>query len=270
MRTRLLASSLALTALLVGPACQGEDPPGTLIVPFRIGANVPCSVLGVGDVTVELYKYSAAGAAGDVIDTEVVACTTGQAEFNGLPAGRYNIRVSGVDSEDIIVADNFDNNPADVGEVTSGTENTADVVTLSPTPAKILVRWQLDGGFGQCSDVPITNFLVEAFEKMGLVKLHSHNFDCDPDEKPVMSYNVVPDPDRKVAGDDLEVITVDAVDAKGASLVTAPLRFAMDPPGHGRTVKLTAMVNCESDPCTIACDPGKVADPSDPKGCLPD
>lgn len=270
MRNRLLAPSLAFTALLAGPACQGEDPPGTLVVPFKIGASVDCSVLGVTDVTVDLYKYSAAGAQGDVIDSEIVACSDGKAEFSGLPSGRYNVRVSGVDAEDFIVVDNFDNDPADIAEVTSGTENTADIVTMFPTPAKILVRWQLDGGFGQCTDVPITNFLVETYEKKGLSELLSYNFDCDPEEAPVMGYNVVLDPSREIAGDDLDLITIDAVDTKGASLVTAPLRFAIEPPGHGRTVKLTAIVNCESGQCTIACADGKVADPMTPKNCIPD
>jgi hypothetical protein len=268
MRTRFFASSLALTALVAASACGGDDPPGSLIVPFKIGANVPCSVLGVTDVTVELYKVSSAGAEDDLIDTEVVACADGQAEFNGVPAGRYDVRVSGVDAETVIVADNFDAD--DVAEVTSGAENTADVVTMLPTPAKLLVRWQLNDGFGQCSDVPVTKFLVETYEKQGLTPLLNYTFDCDPEEDPVMGYNIVLDPERDIAGDDLDLVTIDATDDKGASLVTAPLRFAMDPPGHGRTVKLTAVVNCTEDPCTIACASGKQVDPMDPKLCMAD
>ncbi len=59
----------------------------------------------------------------------------------------------------VIVTDNFANDPADIAEVTSGAENTADVVTMSPTPlSQDLVRWLLNGGFGGCaSDVPVTN-----------------------------------------------------------------------------------------------------------------
>ncbi|MBZ5715996.1 hypothetical protein [Nannocystis pusilla] len=268
MRTRLLVNFLALTALVVAPACQGDDPPGSLIVPFKIGANVPCSVLGVTDVTVALHKYTGASDVGDEIDTEIVACEDGQAEFNGLQAGRYHIRVSGVDGEDVIVADNFDNDPLDKGEVTSGAENTADVVTISPTPAKILVRWQLNGGFGMCTDVPITTFRVETYEKEGLSELLTYDFDCDPEEDAVMGYNAVIDPTREIAGDDLDLIKIDALDDKGASLVTSPLSFKMNPPGHGRTVKLTAVVDCAAD-CSIDCAPGK-EDPDNAGMCLPD
>jgi hypothetical protein len=267
MRTRLLAS-LALTALVAAPACGGEDPPGSLIVPFKIGANVPCSVLGVTEVTVELFKYSGASELGDAIDTEVVACEEGQAEFMGLQAGRYNIRVSGVDGDEVIVADNFDNDPLDNGEVTSGAENTADVITMSPTPAKILVRWQLNGGFGMCTDVPITNFRVETYEKEGLSELLTYDFDCDPEEDSIMGYNAIIDPTREIAGDDLDLVKIDALDMKGTSLVTSPLSFKMNPPGHGRTVKLTAVVNCEAE-CTIDCVPGK-EDPDNAGGCLAD
>ncbi|MFZ6178740.1 hypothetical protein [Nannocystis pusilla] len=270
MRTRLLVSTLALTALVAAPACGGDDPPGSLIVPFKIGANVDCSVLAVTDVTVELYKYSASGAAGDLIDQEVVDCEDGQAEFMGLVAGRYNVKVSGVDAEKVIVTDNFDNDPADIAEVTSGAQNTADVVTMSPTPAKILVRWLLNGGFGMCSDVPVTNFRVATYEKEGLSELLTYDFDCDPEEPSVMGYNAILDPDRQIAGDDLDRVYIDALDQKGTSLVTAPLEFVMEPPGHGRTVKLTAAVDCTEDPCTIACAAGKGADPMEPTLCLAD
>lgn len=270
MRTRLLSIPLVLTALVVAPACSGEDPPGSLIVPFTIGDDVACSVIGVTEVTVDLYSTSASGAASTLIDSTTVACDEGKAEFMGLPAGRYDVQVTGVDAEDVIVADNLDKDPTDIAEVTSGAQNTADEVVMRPTPAKIHVRWQFNGGFGMCSDVPVAEFKVNISEKMGLTQLLSHTFDCDPEEDAVGGYNVIPDPTREIAGDDLDRITIDPLDANGADLVAAPLRFELIPPGHGRTVKLTALVDCTEDPCTISCAPGKEADPMDPLKCLPD
>ncbi|HEY8378493.1 MAG TPA: hypothetical protein VIK91_18490 [Nannocystis sp.] len=270
MRNRLLLSSLALSVLSVAPACGGDDPPGGLVVPFRIGAGVECSVLGVTEVTVALVTPSASGAEGSAVAEETVACEDKEAIFTGIAPGVYELHVTGVDAEGVVIVDNFDKNPADRGEVTSGAENTADTVELRPTPAKIHVRWQFNDGFSMCSDVPVKKFLVSAYEKAGTSKLLDYTFDCDPEEDTVGGYNVVLDPDRAIAGDDLELITIDPVDANGKSLVPAPLQFQMEPPGLGRTVKLTARVNCEGDKCTIACAPGKNADDMKPNLCLAD
>jgi hypothetical protein len=265
MRIRLLASSLALSALAVAPACGGEDPPGSLTIPFVIGADVACSTLGVVEVKVDLVT-----AAGETIDSETVACDDGQAEFMGVPTGNYEVQVTGTDVEKVIVVDNLGKMPPDKAEVTSGTQNVLDDITLRPTPAKVLVRWQLNDGFGQCTDVPVVEFEVKTYEKKGSSPLLPYVFDCDPEAAPEGGYNVVVDPDRAIAGDDLDTILIDPVDAMGNSLVADPLRFEMTPPGLGRTVKLTALVNCTADPCVISCAPGKSADPMNPLMCLAD
>lgn len=271
MRNRLLLSSLALSVLSVAPACGGDDPPGGLVVPFVIGANVDCDVLGVTEVTVALVDAPSSGAEGSAVAEETVACDDKQAVFAGIAPGTYDLHVTGVDATGVVVVDNFDKKPADVGEVTSGAENTAKAVELRPSPAKIHVRWQFNDGFGMCVDVPVAEFRINTYEKAGTSKLLDYNFDCAPEEDKVQGYNVVLDPNRAIAGDDLELITIDPLDKKGGSLVPAPLRFELDPPGLGRTVRLTAIVNCEDDTtCTIACAPGKSASDMNPLLCLPD
>lgn len=270
MRHRLLLTSLALSVISVGPACGGEDPPGSLIVPFVIGADVACSALGVTEVTVQLVKSASSGTADSLVAEEKVLCDDHEAEFTGVAPGSYNVQITGVDGEGVVIVDNLGIEPPAKAEITSGAQNTADEVVLLPTPARILVRWQLNGGFGMCSDVPVAEFDVRTFEKGGLSPLLGHVFACDPEEDPVEGYNLVLDPDRNIAGDDLDLITINALDDKGGDLVTAPLRFAIDPPGLGRTVKLTAIVNCDMGACTIACAQGKEADPMMPLECLPD
>jgi hypothetical protein len=252
MHARLFASLFCLSVLGLS-SCGGDDPPGSLVVPFEIGAGVACSTLGVTEVTVTLMTMSASGAVPEEIASEVVPCDDKQAEFNGLAAGRYEVVATGVDMAGVIVVDNAGKDKPDSAEVTSGAQNTADVVNMSATPAQIHVRWTLNGGFGQCTDVPAASFVVGAYDNGGASLLHEYAFDCDPEEAPVDGYNVVVDEGRDVEGDEIELITIDPVDAMGKSIVATKLNFAMTPPGHGRIIKLTAALDCTADPCTIAC-----------------
>lgn len=265
MRTRLFASLFCLT-VIAPTACGGDDPPGTLIVPFEIGAGVACSTLGVTNVTITLLSMPASGAEAEEIASETVSCEDKQAEFSGIVPGRYEIRATGVDGENVIVVDNGGKDKPDLGEVTSGAENTADVVNMSATPAQIHVRWKINDGFSQCTDVPATEFVVKAFDNGGASELHTHAFDCDPIEEPVGGYNVVIDEGRDIEGDELEVITIEPIDAMGAS-VAPKLFFNMSPPGHGRIIKLTALLDCTGDMCTLTCPN---VDPMDPANCLAD
>lgn len=273
MRTRLLATTLALSALSVAPACKGEDPPGGLIVPFTIGAGVDCSVLGVVEVTVDILKSGASGTGETVIATETVACEDGQAEFSGIAPGRYDVRALGMDADGVVVVDNLDKDPPDQAEVTSGAQNTADDAVMRTTPAKIHVRWILGGGLDMCTDVPVADFELNFYKTMGATPLFNepYVFACDPmEEKTPDKYFVVEDPERKLEGIALDWITIEPVDAQGMSVLdpmATKLRFAFTPPGHGRTIKLTANVDCGPDTCTITCPN---VDPMDATNCLAD
>lgn len=258
MRTRLVASLLCLTAL---NACNKEDPPGSLIVPFSIGAGIDCSTLGVTQVTVELWSMPAEGAPGEQVADETVSCSDGQAEFTSVPVGRYEVRASGIDGESIVIVDNGGKSKVDTAEVTSGAMNTADDVNMSITPAKILVRWKLNDGFGQCTDVPAAQFVVTAYSNSGGTQMYQYAFDCDPAEEQVMGYNIVLDDGRQIEGDELELITVNPIDAKGNDLLPDPLYYQMTPPGYGRTVKVTAQLDCSGTDCTLSC---AAPDPTDP------
>ena len=258
MRTRLFASLLCLTALA---ACNKETPPGSLIVPFSIGADIGCSTLGVTQVTIELWSQPAEGAPGEQVDSATVSCEDGQAEFQSVPVGRYEVRASGVDMENVVIVDNGGKNKPDTAEVTSGTQNTADDVNMGITPAKLLVRWKLNDGFGQCTDVPAKQFEVKAYKNSGGLEIYNYAFDCDPAEDQVDGYNVVVDDDRQIEGDVLDLITINPIDAMGMDVTTDPLYFQMTPPGFGRTVKLTASLNCMGTDCTISC---ATPDPMDP------
>ena len=258
MRTRLVASLLCFTALT---ACNKTDPPGSLIVPFQIGADIGCSTLGVTQVTIELWSKPSEGAPGEQVDSATVSCDDGKAEFTSVPVGNYEVHASGIDMESVVVVDNGGNDPLDTAEVTSGTMNTADKVTMTITPAKILVRWKLNDGFGQCSDVPATEFVVTAYSNSGGTPMYEYAFPCDPAEEPVMGYNVVLDEMRLIEGDELDLITINPIDAMGADVLPDPLYFQMTPPGYGRTVKITAQLDCTGTDCALSC---VAPDPTDP------
>lgn len=249
MRITFSASLLCLTAF-VAPACGGDEPSGSLIVPFVIGADVPCSTVGVTEVTVQLTSRPQDGGEPQTFE-ETVACDDKQAVFASLDAGRYDVVAKGVDAEGVVVVDNGGKDPVDTAEVTSGAENTADTVSMSTTPATVEVRWSIGGGFVQCSSIPTTEFRVSLFEDGGANQLHSHTFKCD-DMGDAMGYHLVLDEGRDIKGDQLELIKIEPLDAKGVVNGMAA-SFTITPPGNGRTLKVSTNVTCAADVCDVVC-----------------
>lgn len=249
MRITPFASLLCLTAL-VAPACGGDEPSGSLIVPFVIGADVPCSTVGVTDVTVQLVSHPQDGGEPQMFE-EKVACEDKQAVFDSLDAGRYDVVAKGIDAEGVVIVDNGGKDPVDSAEVTSGAENTAETVSMSTTPATVEVRWSIGGGFVQCSSIQTTDFRVSLFEDGGANLLHQHTFKCD-DMGDAMGYHLVMDEGRDIKGDQLELIKIEPLDS-GGKVNGMAASFMFMPPGHGRTVKVSSNVTCAADTCDVVC-----------------
>lgn len=277
MRTRSSASLFALSVLAMS-ACGGDDPPGSLIVPFEIGAALgnECTALNVADVTVELWSMPPEGAAGEKVDEENVPCSDTKATFTNVPPGRYELKVYGHDPESITVVDNAGKDMPDIAEVTSGAENTADPVNLSATPARVLVRWPINMGNKMCSGVPLNEIVVSIFKSSDASKLYEYAFPCDPMQSTEdgisqddldNGYKLVIDMERKVKGSELDLIKIEPRDAMGNKIDDTTLSFKMTPPGHGRTIRLSAPANCSGTTCDLTCT---APDPMDPMNCLPD
>jgi len=250
MRITSLATLFCLTAL-AAPACGGDQPTGSLIVPFQIGANVACSAIGVTDVTVQLWTMPSEGAEPTMAEEETVACDDKQAVFSSVDAGRYEVRAFGIDDQMIGIVDNGGKDPVDTAEVTSGAENTSDPVLMSTTPATVEVRWSIGGGFVQCSAIPSKKFRVSLFENGGANQLHTHTFPCD-EMGDGMGYHLVLDEGRDIKGDQLDLILVEPLDAQD-KLNGTGAQFVLTPPGHGRTVKVSTNVDCPMDTCDVTC-----------------
>lgn len=263
MRILLLPSLLALTAVAL-PACGDDNPTGTLIVPFEIGVGVACSTLDVADVTVELWRTPEDGGVAEMIETSSGACDDGKITFNSVAAGNYEIRARGDDPNGITVVDNEGRDTPDMGEVLAGAENTADIVNLSPTPAKVFVRWQLqqDNFQAMCSEVSVAEFEVSVFENNGTKELYQTKLACDAaKDSEQKSYVRAADEARDIDGAELDTIKIAPLDAMGNAAGSPAIFTLAEPPGPGRTIRLTVTANCEGDTCDLTCA-------SDP--CAPD
>lgn len=260
----VLSAFSALSIMLAAPACSQPEPVGDLIVPFEIGAGIECAVKGVTDVEVTLLEIKS-GAAEDVaVESTKVPCTEGKALFNNIPVGTYALKVEGFDADDFVVVDNvpaIDNGvleEIEVGEVLEGRETTATTVNLSSTPAKLWVRFELnkDGFQSMCSQIPMTELLITTFKTDGADKIISITLPCVATPTEAGQYHYLADPERNLDGSEFDYVRVQPRDATG-NMVGLDVKYALpEPPGAGRTVKLTFSAECTAEKCDLECRGG--------------
>ncbi len=248
-----------LAAPLAGTACNNETPTGTLIVRYKIGAGIECSVANVVNVKVSLYDMPPDGATSEEVDSLTVPCAEGEARFDNLPVDRYYITAEGVDDMSFTVVDNGASAETDLGEVLQGKETTTPVAMFS-TPAKLWVRFALnkDDFQAMCSAIPIANFNVTASKSGGLSPLLIASIPCDAIPDPADGYHHLVDEARVLDGLELDHISVEPLDATG-NLTGASLQYVLPkPPGPGRIVKITFSAECNSadGACDLECKGG--------------
>ena len=264
--THACSLSVILAAAAV-PACNQADPAGELVVPFEIGAGIECSLKNVVDVKVTLLEIKS-GDAEDVEDVEVdsrsVPCGEGKAIFTDVPVGTYAIRVEGFDPDRFVVIDNVAKimngvvEEPEVGEVLEGKEVTTEVITLSSTPAKLWVRYELnmDGFQTMCSQIKMTELAITAYKNSGADPLLSVNLPCDATPNEAMQYHYLGDPERELDGSVFDYVRVQPRDATG-NLTGADVKYPLAMvPGAGRTAKLTFSAECTADKCDLQCNGG--------------
>ena len=257
-----LSALAILSALIAVPACNQTDPVGDLIVPFEIGAGIECSIKGVADVEVTLLELKS-GVADDVeIESTRVPCTEGKARFDNVPVGTYALKVEGFDADDFVVVDNvqaLENGVVgkpEVGEVLEGRETVASIVNLSSTPAKLWVRFALnkDGFQSMCSQIPMTELQVTTYKNQGADKIISITLPCTATPTETGQYHYLTDPERKLDGSVFDYVRVQPRDATG-NMTGLDLKYALpEPPGAGRTVKLTFSAECTAEKCDLKCN----------------
>jgi hypothetical protein len=258
---QLVSSACSLCALVALSACNNSPPTGTLVVPFEIGSGVACSGKNVQEVTVTLVD--------DVADdrTEAPAvtvdCDEGKAQFDAVDVGTYVVIAEGKDPNGKIVVDNGATVETNVAEVLEGQVVTLPgAIKMQTTPAKLWIRWTLDGFLDQCDKIPVANFEVIAYKNDGTDQLLMGAFACDSMPDTPDSYRILPDPDRDLDGADLDTIEIIPRDASGNPVGTKAYYALVNTPGPGTIVKLTFSSTCTAEKCDLACaDPGCQPDP---------
>ena len=248
-RTLLSTACLPLLTALALAGCTQD--PGNVEIPFSIGASsVTCETANVATVEMTLTEISDEGGEDPLEYQGSAPCTEGSVNFTGIAASNYEVTAVGVSSDGLATWDNQDPSSLKKVEALAGQDVTTEEVRMTPTPARILVRWELTKGGAQvqCSGVETKKFQISAFDEDGFnALLIADAVDCDA-EQAESPYHVIPDPDRDVAGDRLGQIDISPQDADG-NPVGAPSTVILDqPPGFGVSVRV--VVSCVDDECT--------------------
>jgi hypothetical protein len=233
--------ALALTLLLAAPLGCSDPESGTLTVEYKLGSGDPaiCTDFDISGVRATLgeEEFIEEAPCGDPI------------LISGIPAGKWDLLVEAVAPDGTVVMDN--EFAEERVEILAGSSTTVEP-QLTATPARVYVRWSinLDSFPAQCSDpaVETAQFRVQTWDASQNL-LAEETFPCDaPTDPDAGSYRRLADPDRKIAGNQLDQINIEALDAAGAGLTPVPLfDLAGTPPGPGRAVYLT--VECNDNAC---------------------
>ena len=228
----------ALGWLSVGAGCaSGDTSSGTLVVPFELGNHRSCDALGVKTVRAELD---------DGMFSEEAPCTNGQIRFRDLPAGSYHVRLYGVDDSGVSIMDNLQTGEVVVSVVGNDTTVvTQPAVTLTAAPAQVLLRWNF--GFGTCNGIGVDRFAVKVWRSDGDELLLDASVPCESEGDGPDQYRKVVDRMRQLGGGETGEITVQPLDRTGVK-VGEPVLFHFDPPGAGRSIKLS--LNCLEGSCS--------------------
>ena len=225
----------AFAAPLAG--CAEDEGPGTLVVPFQFPAPFTCADLDVDQVRVQLGDD-------DVGINSRDTCTSGEVRLVDVPAGRYEMLVEGLNTQNIAVTDNLaDPREARLVEVLGdgATVTVSPEVVLTTAPAKLEIA--IDFLASSCTGSGITNFDVRTSDDAA-GSLLQYDLPCDDS---VEGFVAIPDPDRELRGNDFTSISVQPLDASRTAVGLA-VQQTFEPPGPGQTVRLL-LRDCDSNGC---------------------
>jgi hypothetical protein len=247
MLTTRTPNRVLLVAVAVGllSGCfEDDNPPGSLIVPFKLGKNLDCDEFNVDRVVGKLDHHDDGDDEDDEDDevySENVRCEAEKLEFDSIPEGTYRLRLFGYDGE-YAVMDNLDSEDLSVNIIADETVLAERAVTLTPSPANLQLRWSF--GFGSCKSAGIGSFLINVWRADGSAQLLEYEMDCDKVGEGEAYYREVPDSKRRLAGDVVGEVLVQPLDESGTE-VGDPLEFTFQSPGPGRDIKLS--FECQAD-----------------------
>lgn len=248
-RTLLSTACLPLLTALALAGCTQD--PGNVEIPFAIGAStVTCETANVATVEMTLTEISDEGGEEPLEYQGSAPCADGSVTFTGIAASNYEVAARGISSDGLTTWDNQGPDSLKKVEALAGQDVTTEEVRLTPTPARILVRWELTKGGAQvqCSGVETKQFEISAYDMDGFnTLLDADPIDCDA-EQAESPFHVVPDPDRALAGDRVAQIDITPQDSQGNTVGNVSTVVLDQPPGFGVSIKI--VVKCVDDECT--------------------
>lgn len=231
---------LAALCLLGVLACGKDDESGSINVNYTLGAANMCETLGVLTVQADVGMGKA---------MESVDCDPSQPiVVAGLKAGHYALLVQAIDAEGFAVMDNQgDEDSLDVSVVGGASKDVNAELTATPAIVRLKATPLYEGQPAQCTfaDLKLATFRVATYQNSGTNELLTYDFGCDLDP----GYNVVPDEDRQINGQNLDSVSIIALDDAGDELDR--LTFMFEPPGPGRTVDFD--VTCDQVGEEVTC-----------------
>jgi hypothetical protein len=231
---------LAAVLMLGHTSCdEAKNDHGTLIVPFKLGNDLPCSDFNVK------YVRGVLSDDGDEYEDEV-KCETKELRFDNVPSGSYTLRLYGytADDYDAPVMDSLQDDDLTMEVIGDGTTVVADrKVMLTAAPAHLLIRWSF--GYGTCKSAGIGSFAISVWRSDGADLLLDDELDCeavgDADDG---YYRTIPDHERMLSGTESGEVSVQPLDRDGDEIGEA-LSYEFKAPGAGRDIKLS--LKCDED-----------------------
>jgi hypothetical protein len=232
---------LVLTALLVGTpllgACRAENEPDkdrVVVVEYAVANVGTCDALGIVEMQASL---------GDEF-VEGVDCEAGAVAIAAVPPGEYTVSLQGLDQDGFAIVGN---DVSDAVTVESHDTTVTTSVHLAFIPVSLLVRWDDPGD--SCAMGGFSRLRVRAYGNEGAWLLEEDELDCSAPPDDEDGYRTFDDPFDYLEGDGLEAVSVNALDDAGDEIGNDVV-FWFDPPGHGRTVKIS--LTCDGLGCQCA------------------
>ncbi len=160
--------SLAVLAVLMILGCDhgGRSGQGSLVVRWQVKGNT-CAQAGLASVQVTLLVAQGVVAATDA------ACEDGEAVFDQVESGLYDVRVDGLDGDG---AATYSVTTEEVA-VTAGDPTVTPTLELTKVGAGLSLSWYFENN-GLCSFNGVTQ--VDATVWYNEVELHHQVYGCDP------------------------------------------------------------------------------------------
>jgi|GEM_PF-3926983 len=236
MKQSMRVTAMVVLAGLVALACDhgGSAGRGTLVVRWQVKGNT-CSQARIAGVQVSLIYDDA------IVASQEATCGTGEAIFDDVDTGVYEVRVDGLDADGSTTY----TATAPAVAVSAGDPTPSGTLELEKVGSGLSLSWYFEKN-GLCGFHGIVNVDVTVWYNQ--LELHHQVYGCDPLADPDSTLPVGDVPGVKVLG--LQVPEVDVVlfglDRDGSRRFSGERHVQLE---DGRVVNVSvSLTDCEG-PC---------------------